>query len=71
MKKKAEEKKKVVDKKEEGPEQEKTLTGDGKVIAKKAFTIRRNDYRRVILPGDNLKDIPKEYIGNLKTEGVI
>lgn len=39
--------------------------------AKKDFVIHHNDYHRDIKEGDDLKDVPKLYIDNLKTEGVL
>ncbi len=42
-----------------------------KLIAQKAFTIRQNDYLKVIAVGDDISDIPEIYLENLKTEGVL
>jgi hypothetical protein len=44
---------------------------DGPIKALKDFEIHRNDYHRVIKCGDDLSDIPREYLPNLKAEGVI
>lgn len=41
------------------------------LTAKKGFTIRHNEYFRVIKEGEDLADVPKTYHPNLKTEGVI
>lgn len=42
-----------------------------KLIAKKDFVINFNDYHREIKIGEDVSDIPKEFLTNLKTEGVI
>lgn len=42
-----------------------------KLIAKKDFEICHNDYYRKIKVGDDLSDVPKKYLENLKTEKVI
>lgn len=41
------------------------------LIAKRSFTIVQNDVHIVIKKGDNLNDIPKRFLENLKTEGII
>ncbi len=41
------------------------------LIAVKDFELHHNDFHRVIKKGDFLSDIPKEFLENLKTEGVI
>lgn len=40
-------------------------------IAKRDFSIRRNDYKRDIRAGENLKDVPEIYLDNLRTEQVL
>ena len=42
-----------------------------KLKAKKDFVIFQNEYKREIKEGDDLSDIPKRFIENLKTEKVI
>jgi hypothetical protein len=42
-----------------------------RLVAKKAFVISHNEYFREIKAGDELSDVPEQYLTNLKTEGVI
>lgn len=42
-----------------------------KLIALKDFKIVHNDFVKEIKKGDDLSDVPKAYIDNLKTEKVI
>ena len=44
---------------------------DSAQIAKKDFVIHHNEFHLVIKKGDDLKDVPKIYLPNLKTEGVL
>lgn len=41
------------------------------LVAKKDFEIHQGDFHLVIKAGDDLRDVPKVYHENLKTEGVI
>ncbi len=41
------------------------------LIAEKDFMIRQNDYLRMIKAGDDISDVPKIYMENLVTEGVL
>lgn len=41
------------------------------LVAKKDFEINHNGFCLKIKKGDNLKDVPKIYLPNLKTEGVL
>ena len=42
-----------------------------KSVAKKDFVICQNEFLRKIKKGDDLSDIPKVYVQNLETEGVL
>lgn len=42
-----------------------------KLLARKAFVINQNGYRRVIFQGEDISDVPEKYHANLKTENVI
>ena len=44
---------------------------ESKLVALKDFVISHNDYFRKIVKGEDISDVPKIYIENLKTEGVI
>lgn len=43
----------------------------GDRTAKKDFAIHQNQYDREIKAGDDLSDVPDEFLVNLKTEGVL
>ncbi len=45
--------------------------GKVEVPAKKDFVINHNEFHLKIKKGDELKDVPKIYWPNLKTEGVM
>lgn len=47
------------------------LTKVEKLIAKKDFVIVQNEFHISIKAGQDLKDVPKVYIPNLITEGVL
>jgi len=49
--------------------EKKELSND--MIAKKDHIIFKNDFKLVIKEGDNLKNIPDEFITTLKAEKVI
>lgn len=41
------------------------------MVAKKDFEIHQNDFHLVIKAGDDLSEVPAQFIPNLKTEGVL
>jgi len=43
----------------------------GDMVAKKDFEIKQGDFHRVIKKGDNLNELPKKYLANMKTEKVL
>jgi hypothetical protein len=43
----------------------------GKLIAKKDFRIVQNEHDIVIRKGDVLDGVPKQFLENLRTEGVL
>jgi hypothetical protein len=51
--------------------EEKKEIKDEKLVAKKDFIINQNDHHFNIKKGDELSLVPKHFLPNLKTEGVI
>ena len=52
-------------------EREESVRETPALVAKKAHTIRFNDYLRVIVEGEDISDVPAFFHENLRTEGVI
>lgn len=51
--------------------EEKKPRAKSKIIAKKDFIIKHNEFELNIKKGDDLSKVPSKFIANLKTEKVI